>query len=153
MKLEVFDFDGTLFRSPDKPEGWSGGWWGRLESLSPPQVPEQPDESWWNKRVVAAAKAAAADRNTVSVLLTGRIQKFRPRLVSLTGQAGLVFDEMHLSSGGSTEAFKLSVLDSLLKKYDVSEVSLWEDRPEHLDAFVAHLRNAGLSVHPHLVRG
>ena len=27
-ELHLYDFDGTLFRSPDKPEGYDGGWWG-----------------------------------------------------------------------------------------------------------------------------
>lgn len=151
-KISVYDFDGTLFRSPEKPEGWSGGWWGNLASLNPPIVPENPGSEWWNENVVRRAKRDVSDEETLSVLLTGRISKFSARLKDLLGRAGLKFDRMHLSSGGDTEAFKLRVIGELLAEFPTATgVNIWEDRANHLRKFADFVESRGKAAFPHLV--
>ncbi len=153
VKLHVFDFDGTLFRSPEKPEGWAGGWWGRLESLSPPLVPQHPDFDWWNDSVVSAAKKAIAKPDEMAVLVTGRIQKFSLRLKELLKQAGLTgFDAIYLSGGGPTDAYKIGVMKELLEKYPtIRGVAIWEDRSEHLRKFADWVEAGGRAAYPHLI--
>ena len=56
-EIHIFDFDQTLFRSPHPPDD-EKDWWTNIKSLSPPCVPLEPDESWWNNEVVLAAKEA-----------------------------------------------------------------------------------------------
>ena len=54
----IYDFDGTIFNSPDREAGELAyleatgnmfpfpGWWGRIESLMPPVIPEKPGPEW-----------------------------------------------------------------------------------------------------------
>lgn len=152
-KLSIFDFDGTLFRSPEKPEGWTAGWWGNLASLTPPNVPDNPGGDWWNGSVVQRAKRDASDGETVSVLLTGRIaKKFTTRLSGLLAQAGLSFDHVYLATGGDTESFKIRVIGDLLNEYPtVTGVDIWEDRAGHLQKFADFVESKGKAAFPHLV--
>jgi hypothetical protein len=153
IRLSVFDFDGTLFRSPEKPEGWEAGWWGNLASLTPPIVPESPGADWWNGSVVQRAKRDIGDGETVAVLLTGRLaKKFTPRLRDLLSQAGLKFQHVYLASGGDTESYKLRVIGELLKEYPtVTGVDIWEDRANHLQKFADFVESQGKAAFPHLV--
>lgn len=152
IKLAVFDFDGTLFRSPDKPTWWEGGWWGNLNSLNEPCVPERPSEDWWNGSVVAAAKQAINNPDVMAVLLTGRIRKFSLRLKDLLGQAGLHFDQVHLSSGEATESFKLKVIKDILDKNPaIRGVAIWEDRAHHLKLMADWIEANGRACTPHLI--
>ena len=63
FEIHIFDFDGTLFRSPLPPPLWKGGWWSKPESLNAPCVPEEPDESWWILDTVSQAKDSIANSN------------------------------------------------------------------------------------------
>lgn len=152
-KLAIYDFDGTLFRSPEKPEGWEAGWWGNLASLTPPIVPETPGAEWWNGSVVQRAKRDISDGDTVAVLLTGRIaKKFTARVKDLLAQAGLKFQHVYLAPGGDTEAYKLRAIGDLLKEYPtVTGVDIWEDRAPHLQKFADFVESKGKAAFPHLV--
>jgi len=153
-EIHVFDFDGTLFASPEKPSWWSGGWWGKPESLGPPCVPTDPGPEWWNDPVVEAARQAIASPDVYAILATGRLKaKFSERVPYLLRQAGLSFDEVALEPGfGSTLEFKLHLLDGLLGSMpEVRHVEIWEDRPEHVAEFERFLRERGLSQRVHTV--
>ena len=151
--LAIFDFDGTLFRSPERP-AWlkEKGWWGQPMSLNPPCVPEKPGSDWWVSATVEAAKKCIADPDTYTVLATGRLHnKFHTRLHALLTQAGLRFDEVHMLPGGSTLPFKLKVITTLLAKLPVERVEVWEDRSEHIGAFKAVIDQSGKESEIHLV--
>lgn len=152
-RLAIYDFDGTLFKSPEKPPEWTAGWWGNPASLSAPIVPERPGAEWWNPHVVEAAQRDSADPATVSLLLTGRLAKrFTARLTELLAQAELSFDRVILSPGGDTEAHKLLVIGEFLEVYrSIEEVDIWEDRHEHLVKFTNFACERGKFVRPHLV--
>lgn len=153
-KIHVYDFDGTLFRSPEKPTWWKDkGWWGKLESLNPPCVPEKPGSDWWVESTVEAAKKSISDPEAFAVLCTGRLSgKFHGRMFDLLGQAGLRFDEVHLTPGGGTLPFKLRVIEALLHKLnDVAKVEIWEDRSEHVGAFKSVVEQFGIESEIHLV--
>jgi hypothetical protein len=154
-RLEVFDFDNTLFRSPEKPAGWpeGKGWWGRPESLEAPCVPEQPDESWWNAEVAAEARRAIDDPDTLAVLMTGRlVKRFTGRVTDLLRQAGLDFDEVHLTPGGGTLPFKLSMILRILEQNtEIEHVTIWDDREEHMPEFARVLAETGIPYDLRLV--
>jgi hypothetical protein len=148
-RLEVFDFDKTLFRSPEKPSSWpeGKGWWGRPESLQEPCVPAHPPADWWVDEVVAEARRAIADPDTLTVLMTGRlVKRFTERVTDLLSQAQLEFDEVHLATGGGTLGFKLETLLRLLEQRpEIMHVTIWDDRPEHMPDFAAVLDEVGVA--------
>jgi len=152
-KLAVFDFDGTLFKSPEKPDWWPHqGFWGRLETLSPPYVPERPGSDWWAGNIVQEAKRACSDAQTYTVLMTGRIGKFEGRVRDLLDGVGLRFDDYFFAGGGSTLSFKTSTLMRLVERFPSLEtVEMWDDRPEHASEFESVLESLGLGVTVHRV--
>jgi len=151
--LHIFDFDGTLFRSPERPAWWrEKGWWGKHESLSPPCVPEKPGSDWWVESTVSAAKKAISDAESYAVLITGRLAgKFHARVFELLSQVGLRFDETHLTPGGGTLPHKLRVIEDLIKRLPIEKVEIWEDRSEHVGAFKSVIEQFGKESEIHLV--
>lgn len=153
--MYVFDFDGTLFGSPPpKDQSKSGRWYASVMSLSPPVVPEVPDSSWWNAKVLPAAKAAIADPNAIAILLTGRdnTPDFSYRIAELLKSAGLNFDAIHLKhTKGDTGDFKLDIMRRYIKKFDVTEVEIWDDVPELLNRYETDLTSDGVTVKANLV--
>ena len=83
--LEAFDFDGTLFQTPEPEYGkryWSEyynkeypylGWWGRSESLDLNVFDIKPIQSVLNQ-----LKDAINKPNTYVIILTSRIERLRP---------------------------------------------------------------------------
>ena len=144
-KIAIFDFDGTLFRSPERPTWWPHqGFWGRMETLSPPFVPESPDHDWWITHVVSAAKKSLSDPDTYTVMLTGRAPKFRQRIEHLLRSAGLHFHEVFLGGKGNTVTDKIAVIAALTKRFpEAVTVEMWEDRVEHIPDFTSAIRGMG----------
>ena len=137
-KLSVFDFDGTLFKSPEKPSGYEGNWWIEEKSLSHPAVPKKPDDSFWNIDVVNSAKKELADKNTYCIMLTGRVdQFFDDRINELLKQKGLNFEEVGLNQfGRSTGEFKLERINGILKKYQtIKNIEMWEDELDKVELY------------------
>ena len=157
-ELHLYDFDGTLFRSPHEPMVWEGTWWGDVRSLLPPCVPERPGSEWWVGNVVAQAKKSIGNANVLALLSTGRLDRsgFRYRIPELLKQKGLTFDEVRLAPPKGTLNFKKSLLSSKLSRYpDISVVRIWDDRPSHLRAFKDVAEKMGISeenIHLHHVR-
>ena len=154
-ELHVYDFDGTLFRSPEKPEGFVGGWWSNSLSLSPPYVPDVTDASWWINSVVQSAKQSNSNSEVLSILLTGRIQKngLPSRIQDLLWQAHLNFDEVHLNPGSETTAFKTRLVGMLLSKHPtIKVVRVWEDNKKNLDALRNLASQWQLEFDPHFIQ-
>ena len=142
-RLAIFDFDATLIDTPLPEQGmqiykkvtgkdWPyKGWWGRRESLDM-DIFDMPA----NRAVVSDYVKERQNKNTLTVLLTGRIPPLEKEVKKILDSNSLKFDEYHFNTGGSTLNFKLHVLDELLKKYpDVKSVHMWEDRVEHVPSF------------------
>lgn len=137
-KLSVFDFDGTLFKSPDKPEGYKGNWWIEEKSLSYPNVPKRPGDDFWHMDVVEQAKKELASNNTYCILLTGRVdQFFTDRIKELLNQKKLNFEEIRLNQfGGSTGEFKIKKIKSILEKNPtIKKIEMWEDEPDKVELY------------------
>lgn len=152
MRLCVFDFDGTLFASPVKPNWWKNKvWWEDERSLEPPCVPAVPGDEWWNTGVVSAAKSAMANNDTVTVLLTGRRNwQFNDRIYDLLSQKGLAFDEVRLCPiGMDTFAFKATWLQQALEDDSITAVEMWDDRKSYLEGYAAICDDSDVSFIPH----
>ena len=151
--LAVFDFDGTLFRSPDAPPGAPEKFYMEQESLGPPCVPESPGPEWWVPKTVSAAKRAIADQDTWVMMMTGRADfRFRWRIPELLKQKGLNFDEVYLNPGMNTGEFKLARMWETLERYPfIDRVVLWDDKQDLLEKYDSALSKAGYDVTTHLV--
>lgn len=156
-ELHLYDFDGTLFRSPDIPSWWTSGydWWMKEDSLGRPCVPDNPDGSWWVANTVDAARKSIANPDVMAIVCTGRSQKTfaRWRVPELLHLKGLRFDLVAMNPGGDTPAFKKRVIDKLLDRFpDIQVVHIWEDRAEHLTQYLNHVAQRGIQSVSHLVR-
>lgn len=198
-KLDIFDFDGTLFRSPaDTPEnrkkyekgtgipwiidkemsrqltkkhgrhiGMRRGWWGRVETLEPPLVPDPAPPEWFNSDVVAAFKASKENPNTLTMVLTGRYTGMKHHVLRILKDGGLVDIEVSTakdgtkfytvvdanvtchflgddgptkkgSKPGDTFPWKVWLIEQYLEVHpDIKTVEFWEDRDEHVTNFSA----------------
>lgn len=152
MILRLYDFDGTLFKSPSKPEGFKGGWWGKALSLEPPHVPEKPGPEFYNQHVVSDAHNHQSDPNSVSILATGRLGGFRRRLTDLLSHVGLHLP-LYCNPGGDTLQFKSKLVTDMLREHACSEIHIWEDRKEHLRALTAFCEGVIVLGKPVVVHG
>lgn len=153
-RIAIFDFDGTLFRSPEKPPWWPyEGFWGRIETLSPPYVPQSPGPEWYVDSAVSDALDATSDPRTYSCLLTGRIPKFSERVREILDIAGISFQDYFFASGASTLSFKIKIIDEVIQKNPgVRIVEMWEDRDEHIGPFEQKLSELGVQFKVHHIR-
>jgi len=149
MELHIYDFDGTLFRSPDEPSWWSktgkGYWWTSSESLGRPCVPDHPDSSWWISSVVSQAKKSIADPDVITIMCSGRsdVGSNRYRIPELFKQIGLHFDAVYLGKNSNIKAQKAAIAANYQKKYpEINTVHMWDDTKSNRDA----VRNATIKL-------
>lgn len=137
-KLSVFDFDGTLFKSPDKPKNYKGNWWIEEKSLSPKIIGAIPVDSMWNMSVVRDALQELSEKNTFCVLMTGRIGNvFSQRITELVEQKQLNFKEIKFNSFGQDAGeFKVKEINKLLEKYpSIKKIEMWEDEQDKIKLY------------------
>lgn len=135
--LVVFDFDGTLFKSPLRPSKWKGRWWSDSRSLSPPLVPEEPGDEWWNDKICEQAFDSLTDNSVYTVLLTGRLDKvFNERVHDLLESKGLRFPYVGLAELDTSIDSKIQHLDKLLTdNHFIEKIIFYDDRTEHFPLF------------------
>lgn len=148
MNIDVFDFDGTLVKTPGREQAekdylaangtpWPYiGFYGRLESLIPPVFPDKPGEEFLIREVADIALAREAD---LQVLMTGRPYKLRNRVLEICSHYGLSFGATYFQGqkncpGSNTFECKTSGLRELLT-LNPQRLRLWEDREDHYDLF------------------
>lgn len=114
--LHIFDFDGTLVRTPGPVEGkerylsetgrpLSGGWWGRLESLCPPVVDTPFPESRVVKTVLSEMEEVMTRSQTaIGVVVTGRLTSLRSAVLR-------ILDEICISRQNETVPSGVSFLN------------------------------------------
>ncbi|CAN8074144.1 unnamed protein product [Agarophyton chilense] len=113
QSLHVFDFDGTLVRTPGPEEGkrrykletgkeWKGGWWGRAGSLLPPVV-ESPFPACRVVRTVFEQMEEVVTRSqtAVGVVVTGRIQPVREPILRILDEICIGAKNDMVASGES----------------------------------------------------
>jgi hypothetical protein len=140
-ELHLYDFDGTLFRSPDSPDWWNQdvmGWFiGHPWSLCPPCVPKEPGYEWWIQPSINQALDSIANPRVLAVLCTGRDESvFGERVRELLAQQGLAFAEIHCNPGTDTSSWKSEMLEEWLSLYpEILSVRIWDDRLEYLKEY------------------
>lgn len=148
MRLAFYDFDGTLFRSPEPVKGWEPAkWYTSIESLSPPHVPLRPSMDWWVIPVVASFRQDLSDPDCYTVVITGRMREvYAKRISQLLLNRGLVPDEIHLREEKDvTRKYKKACLrDILRRKPAITKVRGWEDKPYDLAEFKNFVEQQGV---------
>lgn len=152
QELHIYDWDGTLLRSPYPPVLYEGTWWDELISLTPPVVPQTPKPRWWVGAVVSSARRSLADPSVYAILLTGRQEHLRPRIEELLRQAELYFPAVHLNDDGvETLPYKQAVLRAYLGRWPGVRVRLWDDLLEIIDGLVEVAQAMGSHVNAYHV--
>lgn len=122
MKLHIFDFDGTLCRTPlDTPEnrrkyeefhgipwiidkklsqelsaklkrriGIRRGWFGRVETLEPPLVPNPAPQSMFIQEVCDQLHESKRNPDALTVIMTGRHVGMKKQVLRILDDGGLV---------------------------------------------------------------
>lgn len=132
-RIAMYDFDGTLFRSWEQTPSWWAdqtpySFFTRPESLDEPCVPDTPGNEYWINKAVEAAKEDTSRRDTLAVLVTGRVGVHADRIRELLAQRGLRFTKHYFNPGMSAARFKSVVLGNLLAGFNtVGEVVVWEN--------------------------
>jgi hypothetical protein len=159
LSLHVYDFDNTLFRSPEPPTWWKskkdGFWFNEPVSLDEPFIPVNPTNDYWYTNVVREAKDSISSTNTWAIMCTGRGDNtgMRYRVAELLKGKGLDFDEVHLKSGGSTSRYKAKLVFNLIKRYpNITSVEVWEDTQKNLDAIEKVCDHLDVGFLPHLIQ-
>ncbi|KAG5478715.1 hypothetical protein LSCM1_06119 [Leishmania martiniquensis] len=132
------------------------GWYQSLSTLSPPAVPERPDESTWfvnpilahiraivetrdalkRERIPAAGTHPAAPKADMPLIyvLTGRDVKYYDRIWTLLRQAGLDTEVEDVllkpNETAGTVKYKLNRFFSLIQYHQPARVFYYEDRVE-----------------------
>lgn len=147
--LHVFDFDGTLVRTPGPVEGkaryqaetgqkWKGGWWGRKESLAPPIVPSPcPSEYVIHTVFNELEEVITHSETAVGVVVTGRIKPLRSNVLRILddicvaskndtvpeGRSFLMHDAVFTHPGGrmTTLEYKQALFHMLLTEEPLSK--------------------------------
>jgi len=154
--LNIFDFDGTIFRSPvPNPANWDSsaigklkatidtngfGWFQDIVTLSEPYVPARAGEEWFVPHVKEAVLSSMKDENSITVLLTGRSIKYSEIVKNITYSAGITFDVLGFKPHDNEETittmnFKKEFMKDLINNYNPKKVNVWEDRPSHVAKF------------------
>lgn len=151
-KLYIFDFDGTLHRSPAPPADREDqeSWWSDPSSLEPPSVPEETDPSMWRRESVDAMRRALQEDDAYVVVMTGRHESLQDRIAELLDEAGIVPDELITNpEKGNTQRYKRDEMLYLLKQLpNVREVEFWEDRKDDLKGYQRAAEAAGVRFVP-----
>ena len=162
-KLCIFDFDGTLFKSPGPFKYYEHSiddWYRDAVSLSPPGVPASPDDSWFFTDIVDLAIEAGLCHKTYSVLMTGRrgdIGDFYSRIRDIVASKNIKFDEIHLKPRDmKTVDYKSDVIFALAHRLEsenkgLDEIHIYDDRHHHLPVFEKKLRLSKAKIYTHPV--
>lgn len=142
-KISIFDFDGTLARSPEEKEGreqWEKvkgekyphkGWWSKRESLDPEVFTIEMIQS----TIEAHSKEFIKD-NVLLIMMTGRMKNQADQVKHILDTNGIAFDRYEFKRFGRTFDDKTYKITKLLEEHpNVTEVEMWEDRVEHIEGF------------------
>lgn len=125
MKLALFDFDNTLFKTPydedpdymDKPASLSIRKW-KFEPIL---------------ETIKKFKECKKEKNTKVILLTNRIDSVHPELKNLLEEYGLVFDDYKMIIGVDGNRSKGKRVKDLILNNNVGSIEYWEDKDKHID--------------------
>jgi hypothetical protein len=147
-RIVIFDWDGTLCISPENTDEnrriwesvtnrkwpYSGrGWWSKPETLD-----YEVFDIRLNDDVKRVAIESIADKETYTVILTGRMSLFSSKIKEIMRMNGIDdMDAYYFNDLHDTLQFKLKMLQSLKNEFpDVKIMEMWEDRVEHIPYFI-----------------
>lgn len=151
MKLISYDFDKTLFLTPEPNEGkirWKEktgldyphrGWWGRIESLDTEIFMIDVNKKVYNQYLIDKK-----DPNNMIILATGRLEnvpKMRESVEKILYKYNITFHNIYLNHGINTFNFKIKLFERLIKKHNIEEFTMYDDREEHIAKFVDWAKN------------
>ena len=158
-KISIFDFDGTLMKTPHPEEGkkqWEEftgkeyphiGWWSKPESLDDAVFDIQPIEN-----TVADYLREKSNPDTLVIMLTGRLPHQAEQIEELLLLHNISFDEYHYKGNGDTLTSKFNTIKSLLNRFpNVKEIEMWEDREPHAIEFKKWGEENGVNLKVNLV--
>jgi hypothetical protein len=152
--LCVFDFDGTLFKSPEKPDSEGNSWWLFAKSLDVPAAPHIPGNEWWYNKTVDLALEKIKDPNTYCIMLTGRSERFlEKRINELLLQKKMLFDEVGLNdSGEESENFKIARINEIIKSLPkLQKLEMWEDQKDLANKYSEEFNNKPYKFVIHII--
>ena len=162
MKLDIFDFDGTIFHSPEKTKEnldlyakstgkfWPHrGWWSKAETLEPPLVPDPAPVDMFNLDVVDKLLESKTSKNTITRILTGRLHILKNHVARILNDQDLLNGDVKLYCLGEngpipnfavkpheTLNWKIWIIRQYVKIYpEIDEIEFWEDRIKHVQVF------------------
>ena len=159
-KISIFDFDGTLMRTPHPDKGkieWENfynkkyphiGWWSKPESLDDAVFNIEPIES-----TISDYKKEIESPNTLVIMLTGRLPHQHDQIMELLKFHNIIFTEYHYKESGDTLNSKLNSIINLLNRFpQVNYIEMWEDREPHAIAFEEWGKENDVNIKVNLVK-
>lgn len=160
-KLVCFDFDGTLFYTPEPDNGrdiWEketgtifpgSGWWANPESLNT-NIFYIPINEW----VYSYYKKYIEDNSCYVFLASGRLKKLENKVLEILELNNIKFKPswdsktgVYCNTGGKTLKFKLDLFSKKISENpEVSEFIIFEDRSEHILNFIEWAKEQKIKV-------
>jgi hypothetical protein len=146
-ELVAFDFDGTLLRSPESPDG-DPMWWFHAYSLDAVRGGPGLDHHWVVPAIIHARRASLRP-SVMTVVLTARpdhkgMRQQIHRLVSLTG---IDFDAVQLKPvvfPGSDPLYKAGAVIAWLERHpSIRRVTLYDDIDANLSTVGQAVQQSG----------
>lgn len=139
QKINIFDFDGTFFYTPEFWEGkkvWErkkgrvwpyNGWASKPESLDM-DVFYIPMNPFVYKRYLESVN----DKTSFTALVTGRLETLREQVEAIINANGLEFDMIALNPMKETYRFKTNLFTDLINEYNPEVITLYDDKYSHM---------------------
>jgi hypothetical protein len=142
--IHIYDFDGTLFRTPDKEDGmqhylkttgkqwpFGGKWWSLKETLQDPFVITKGP-------AFSDFEVSKKDSSVLVILMTGRNTWCSSNVIKICSDHG-AHPNMFIFKPDTvydTAKFKIEVLKQILYDYSaLTSLFMWDDREEHTILF------------------
>jgi tRNA nucleotidyltransferase (CCA-adding enzyme) len=143
-ELHIFDFDGTIFKSPKPP---NGDWY------DPKSLQNIGDlDSLYISKTVEDIKASIENPNIYVVVMTGRNLDVRYEVENLLLRADIVPDELITNDEEEdpVEKYKCRYIEDLLNNFNnVQVVHMWEDNLDGLKVYEKCARKLGVDFVAH----
>ena len=145
--------------------GMRRGWFGRPETLEPPLVPSPAPNEWFVDPVCQKLQESKNNPDATTVLLTGRHSALKNHVFRICHDGKLIQVEKKTAKDGKeywtviddkiqcfflgddgplkksnkpgeTFPWKIWIIEQFLEIFpEIELIEIWEDRPEHVEAF------------------
>ena len=153
--LYIFDFDGTLFNTPDPKKGreiyenYTGTRWERKGWLSWPESLLPPMKTYPGP-ALPIYREHIGQSGSLTIILTGRIERTMPGITQVLENFKVYPDQLFMKPDKldeTTPSFKARIVQKMLETYsDVTLVKVWDDLPGNLAA----MHRLSKSAHKHV---